>query len=83
MVVQISVTVVVRVVRDGAELSRHFRELHHGFDNEDLYDGGDDGVDDTQDPVDQKSEDLSGSDIGHGAHPETPDISCTENKHHN
>ena len=83
MIVQISVTVVVRVVRNGSELSGHFCDLRHGFDNEDLYDGGDDGVDDTQDPVDQKPEDLSGSDIRHGAHPETPDISCTENKHHN
>ena len=71
MIVQISVTVVVLVVRSGTELSRHLGHLSHGFDNEDLYDGGDDGVDDAHDPVHQ----VSGPDISHGAEPETPDIS--------
>ena len=75
MIIQISVSVVVLIVRTGPELSRHFGQLGHGFDNEDLYDGGDDGVDDADDPVHQQSEDLSGPDIGHRAQPETPDIS--------
>ena len=74
MIIQISDTVVVGVVRDGSELGRHFGDLHHGFDNEDLYDGGDDGVDDTEDSVHQQSENLSCPDIRHGVHPETPDI---------
>ena len=75
MIVQISVTVVVLVVRSGTELSRHLGHLGHGFDNEDLYDGGDDGVDDADEPIGQQSEDLSRPDIGHGVQPETPDIS--------
>ena len=47
----------------------------HGFDDEDLYDGGDDGGDDADEPIGQQSEDLGCPDIGHGVQPETPDIS--------
>ena len=75
MIIQISVSVVIFVVRSGTELSRHLGHLGHGFDNEDLYDCVDDGVDDAHDPVHQQSEDLSGPDIAHGTQQETPDIS--------
>ena len=72
---QKSVSVVVLVVRNWTELGH----LDHGFDDEDLYDGGDDGVDNADDTADQQSEYLSGPDILHGTHPDTPDISWTQN----
>ena len=75
MIMQKSVSVVVLVVRNWTELGRHLGHLDHGFDDEDLYDGGDDGVDDADDPIRQESENLSRPDTRHGVHPESEDIS--------
>ena len=72
---QKSVSVVVLVVRNWTELGH----LDHGFDDEDLYNGGDDGVDNADDTTYQQSEYLSGPDILHGTHPDTPDVSWTQN----
>ena len=71
VIMQKSVSVVVLVVRNWTELGH----LDHGFDDEDLYDGGDDGVDDADDTTYQQSEYLSGPDILHGTQPDTQDIS--------
>ena len=82
MIIQISVSVVVWVLRNRSELGSHFWDLHHGFDNEDLYDGGDDGVDDADDPIRQESENLSRPDTRHGVHPESEDISWKHKINH-
>ena len=72
MIMQKSVSVVVLEVRNWTELGRH---LDHGFDDEDLYDGGDDGVYNGDDTTYQQSEYLIGPDILHGTHPDTQDVS--------